>query len=205
MIVRDLRRRGGALYYRLSAHYVIAALRYYLGNNLVAHVPWERFRNAYYRRVLGVRIGKHTHLSMRLFITGYHNQCNVAVGDNCVVNREVYIDGRGGVQIGNNVNVSFQCCLLSLSHDPNDPGFSASGGPVIVKDHAWLGLRAVVMPGVTIGEGAVVAAGSVVTASVPDYAIVGGVPARIIGERSREIRYCTDFSPFFDTDVYDES
>ena len=198
-------RTAGKYCARFSTYYVLAALRYYIGNNLVARVPWERLKNAYYRHALGIRVGRKTHLSMRLFFTGYHNRCDVSIGDNCVINREVYVDGRVGVHIGDNVNVSFQCCLLTVSHDPNLPTFPAAGAPINVKDHAWLGLRAIILPGVTIGEGAVVAAGSVVTKSVPDYTIVAGVPARVIGQRNREISYLSDFSPYFDTDVYDES
>lgn len=187
------------------SYYVLAAAKYFIANNVIAKIPVESVRKAYYRRILGLAIGSDTHLSMRLFLTGYHSRCQVTIGDNCVINREIYMDGRAGVHIGNNVNVSFQACLLSLHHDHNDPGFSAIGAPVIVQDHAWIGARAVILPGVTVGEGAVVAAGAVVTRSVPDYTVVGGVPARVIGERNRNLTYLTNFSPFFDTDIFDES
>lgn len=190
---------------RRSSYYVLAAAKYYIANNWIARFPNERLRNAYYRRVLGISIGSDTHLSMRLFFTGYHSRCQVSIGDNCVINREIYIDGRTGVEIGNNVNVSFQVCLLSLHHDHNAPEFSAIGAPVVIKDHAWIGARATLLPGVTVGEGAVVAAGAVVTRSVPDYTVVGGVPAKVIGERNRNLTYKTKFSPYFDTDIFDES
>jgi len=188
-----------------SAYYVLAAAKYFVANNIIAKIPFESVRKAYYRRILGVSIGNDTHLSMRIFLTGYHSRCQVSIGDNCVINREIYLDGRAGVHIGNNVNVSFQACLLSLHHDHNSPDFSAIGAPVIIQDHAWIGARAVILPGVTVGEGAVVAAGAVVTRSVPDYSVVGGVPARVIGERNRNLTYLTNFSPFFDTDIFDES
>ncbi|QJP07256.1 acyltransferase [Pseudomonas multiresinivorans] len=188
-----------------SGYYALAAAKYYIGNNWIARFPNERLRNAYYRRIMGIKVGNDTHLSMRLFFTGYHSRCQVSIGDNCVINREIYIDGRTGVEIGNNVNVSFQACLLSLHHDHNSPGFAAIGAPVIIKDHAWIGARAILLPGVTVGEGAVVAAGAVVTRPVPDYTVVGGVPAKIIGERNRDLTYKTKFSPYFDTDIFDES
>lgn len=190
---------------RKKLYYVFAAAKYYLANNLVARFPVERVRKAYYRRALHVRIGADTHVSMRLFFTGFHTGCSVTVGDNCVLNREIYMDGRMGIHVGNNVNLSFQTCLITLHHDHNDPAFGAVGAPIHIKDHAWIGARATILPGVTIGEGAVVAAGAVVTRSVDDYQVVGGVPARIIGERRREIDYLTCFSPYFDTDVFDES
>ncbi|PUE09148.1 acetyltransferase [Limnohabitans sp. T6-5] len=188
-----------------SLYYLAAALKYYIGNSFVAYFPFEIIRKIFYRNVLGVSIGRETHISMRLFFTGYHNRCLVEIGNNCVLNRQIYLDGRSGVYIGNNVNISFQACLLSLHHDHNDPGFAATGAPIIIKDHAWIGARAIILPGVTIGEGAVVAAGAVVTRSVPDYAVVGGVPAKVIGERYQHIAYKTSFSPFFDTDIFDES
>lgn len=188
-----------------STYYFLAALKYYVANNFIARLPIEQVRNCYYRRVLGIAIGKQTHVSMRQFFTGYHTRCNVRIGDNCVLNREIYLDGRTGIEIGNNVNISFQCCILSLHHDHNHPGFVSVGGLVTIQDHAWLGARAMILPGVTIGTGAVVAAGAVVTKDVPEFAVVGGVPAKIIGQRNREIAYLTDFSPFFDTDVFDES
>lgn len=190
---------------KTSTYYVLAAVKYYIANNWIARVPIEAVRSFYYRRILGIRIGRETHLSMRLFFTGYHSCCQVTIGDNCVINREIYLDGRSGVHIGNNVNVSFQACLLSLHHDHNDPNFASIGAPVVIKDHAWIGARSTILPGVTVGEGAVVAAGAVVTRSVPDYMVVGGMPAKVIGERNRNLSYKTRFSPFFDTDIFDES
>ncbi|WP_325437918.1 acyltransferase [Pseudomonas nitroreducens] len=190
---------------RRSSYYFLAAAKYYLANNWISRCPYERLRNIYYRRILGIQIGQDTHVSMRMFFTGYHSRCNVRIGNNCVINRETYLDGRTGVEIGNNVNISFQTCILSLHHDHNSPDFVAIGAPVVIKDNAWIGARATLLPGVIIGEGAVVAAGAVVARSVPDYTVVGGVPAKVIGERNRHLTYKTKFSPYFDTDVFDES
>jgi acetyltransferase-like isoleucine patch superfamily enzyme len=68
-------------------------------------------------------------------------------------------------------------------------------------DHAWIGARAIILPGVTVGEGAVVSAGSVVSRDVPPYTIVAGNPAEVIGQRTRDLRYRTRYFPFFDTDI----
>jgi maltose O-acetyltransferase len=180
-------------------------LKYYVCNNFVAGFPNERLRRAYLRHVIGVVIGDETHVSMHFFVTGYPTRSNITIGDHCVINRDVYLDGRVGVVIGNNVNVSFQTCILSLQHDHNDPAFPAVGGVVRIGDHAWIGARATILPGVTIGTGAVVAAGAVVTRDVGDFEVVGGVPARMIGTRNRDIRYLTEYSPYFDSDVFDET
>ncbi|WP_313494044.1 acyltransferase [Stenotrophomonas sp.] len=190
---------------RKKFFYVLMGWKYYLGNNFIARFPNEWVRAFYLRRILKVSLGRDTHVSMRWFVTGYPVRAHVSIGDNCVINREVYLDGRTGVVIGNNVNVSFQTCILSLHHDHNDPSFPAIGGVVTIQDHAWIGARATILPGVTVGEGAVIAAGAVVTRNVEPYTVVGGVPARRIGERNRDVQYLTKFSPFFDTDIFDET
>lgn len=190
---------------KYTLYFILKALAYYIANHLIAAFPVEFVRNAYYRAVLGVKIGRDTHVSMNMFLTGYYTGCRLSIGNNCVINRRCYIDGRTGVTIGNNVNVSFETCILTLHHDAQSPDFASKGGEVIIHDHAWIGARAILLPGVTIGEGAVVAAGAVVAQDIEPYSIVGGVPARKIAERSRELTYLTKFSPYFDTDVYDES
>lgn len=185
--------------------YMLMGFKYYFGNNVIARFPIESIRDVYLRRVLKVAVGRDTHVSMRWFVTGYPVRAHISIGDNCVINREVYLDGRVGVVIGNNVNVSFQTCILSLHHDHNAPDFAAIGSIVYIQDHAWIGARATILPGVTVGEGAVVAAGAVVTRDVPPYHVVGGVPAKKIGERNRDIQYLTKFSPYFDSDIFDET
>ncbi|MGN2247015.1 acyltransferase [Frateuria sp. GZRR35] len=185
--------------------YVLMGLKYYLGNNFFARFPSEWVRRAYMKRILGVSLGSDTHVSMRVFVTGYPARANLRIGNNCVVNRETYLDGRVGVIIGNNVNISFQTCILSLHHDHNEPTFPAIGGAVTIHDHVWIGARAIILPGVTIGEGAVVAAGAVVNRDVAPYEVVGGVPAKKIGNRNPNIQYTTKFSPYFDTDIFDET
>ena len=80
---------------------------------------------------------------------------------------------------------------MDEQHDINDAMFGSnnSGGSVVIENHAWISSRSVILPHNIIGEGAVVAAGAVVTKSVPAYAIVGGVPAKIIGQRSHTLKY----------------
>lgn len=87
--------------------------------------------------------------------------------------------------------------IWTMEHDPQDPYFRAQGAPVIIEDYAWISCRVTIMPGVTIGKGAVVAAGAVVTKDVPPYAIVAGVPAKIIGERTKDLRYTLRFHKSF--------
>jgi maltose O-acetyltransferase len=70
-----------------------------------------------------------------------------------------------------------------------------------LKDYAWIGVRAIVLPGVTLHEGCVVGAGSVVTKDFERYSIVAGVPAKKIGERNPDLQYDLEYRPLFNTDV----
>jgi acetyltransferase-like isoleucine patch superfamily enzyme len=122
----------------------------------------------------------------------------IEIGQGTVVGHWSTLDGRRGLTLGRNVNLSSEVALWTLQHDPDDRGFGVRGGPIVVEDYAWISFRATVLPGVRIGRGAVVAAGAVVTEDVPDYAIVGGIPARVIGERSHDLEYdLTERAPWF--------
>ena len=123
----------------------------------------------------------------------------VIIGSNCVVNRDVLLDGRGGcLSIGNNVDIAQEVVIWTLGHDAHDDYHRDEGGPVTIGDYAWIGHRSVIMPGVTIGRGAVVAAGAVVTKDVPAMAIVAGVPAKVIGERRSKLLYTKFHRPAFE-------
>ena len=112
----------------------------------------------------------------------------VKIGNNCQINEDVYIQS---AIIGNYVLVAQRVALLAVTHhfdDVNTPIIMQGSTPVnppIVEDDVWLGRNVVVMPGIRIGKGAIVGAGAVVTRDVPAYAIVGGVPAKLIRYRDR--------------------
>lgn len=174
-----------------------SALKYYCLNNIfLKRMPYFA-RHWYMRKICGIKIGKESSVHMGCFVT----ENNIVIGDNSVINRFCYIDGRGPLYIGNNVNVSHYTIIHTLTHITNSPYFHAIAKPVALMDHCWIGVRAIILPGVTVGEGAVVAAGAVVVKDVPPYAIVGGNPAKVIGERTRDLQYKTRYFPFFDTDI----
>jgi maltose O-acetyltransferase len=119
------------------------------------------------------------------------------LGERNVINFGCLFDGRKYViRTGSDVSIGPEASLLTLGHDPQSPDFHDKGGDIIVGDRVWIGYRAIVLPGVTIGEGAVVGAGSVVTRNVEPYTIVAGNPARQIGERSIDLHYQLDFRPW---------
>jgi acetyltransferase-like isoleucine patch superfamily enzyme len=178
----------------------LRGIKFYLATSWVANFPSFRVRHWFYRRIMHYSIGMDSSIHMGVFVTGY----NIHIGNNVVVNRRVYLDGRIGIRIHNNVSISPEAYIVSLEHDPNDPAFTTRGAEVVIEDDVWIGARAMIMPGVRIGKGAVVAAGGLVTKDVEPYQIVAGVPAHPIGERSRKLDYRLRYFPWFDTDIQRE-
>ena len=158
----------------------------------IGWLPSNHLR-CFFWRGLGVRIGQCTsiHRNCRIYCPN-----RVQIASHTIVNRDVLLDGRMGLSIGSNVSISEGAMLLSLEHDPQSPTFAGRGAPTRIADYAFIGARAIILPGRTIGEGAVVAAGAVVTHDVPPYNIVAGVPARPIGERQRNLNYTLDYRKF---------
>src|SRR6266566_7548076 len=162
-----------------------AAIKY-ATNHVIAHIPSHTIRQAWYRRVLGWRIGPHVTILM-----GQHVQMagvrssgmKVSIGKGSVINHDCLLYTTGGIVIGENVSISSGVWLVTGTHDMNDPQFVDIYKPIVIGDHVWIGVRATILGGVTVGEGAVVMAGAVVTHDVPCYAVVGGVPARVISQR----------------------
>jgi maltose O-acetyltransferase len=169
------------------------ALVRYLTNRVVARIPVYAVRHAWYRRVLGMRIGEGSALLMDLYLyvrgRARHPESTgrrgITIGRGTVVNQQCCLDGRGGLAIGDHVDIAPGVWILTDSHDMNDPLFRETLAPVSIGNHAWIGSRALILPGVKVGEGAVVAAGAVVTRDVEPYSVVAGVPARPIGTRNR--------------------
>lgn len=148
-------------------------------------------------RAIGIRLGKDSTIATKVFITG--NQ--ISIGRNTIINRFVYLDGRHTLVIGNNVNVSHYAIIHTLTHDVQSPVFQAVGREVIIRDDVWIGTRAIILPGVTIGQGSVIAAGAVVTKDIPAYSVAAGIPAVVIGKREQELDYQSRYRPLFDTDI----
>lgn len=162
-------------------------------NHLVNRLPYAAWRMRCYQlarvRFADVRTGV-----LMLGVEVSH-PWRLAVGRNSIVGPHVLLDARGHITLGDDVNISSHTRIQTAKHEVQDPDFTASFAPVVVGDRVWIGLGATVLGGVTIGEGAVVAAGAVVTKDVAPYTIVAGTPARAIGERTRDLRYQLDYRP----------
>jgi acetyltransferase-like isoleucine patch superfamily enzyme len=108
------------------------------------------------------------------------------IGSGSSIGHRAVLDARRGLTIGKNVVLSTDVMIWTLHHDYNDINFVEIGAPVQIGDYAWLGSRSIILPGITIGEGAVIAAGSVVTKNVEPYCVVGGIPAKFISHREKK-------------------
>lgn len=158
------------------------------------YLPSRHIRRILLKSVLG-GFGKKTSVLRRVEIP---HPKNIFIGDNSVINTRTILDGRGGkLVIGNNVDIAREVNIWTLEHDVNDNNHCTVGADVIIEDYVWIASRATILPGVRIGRGAVVACGAVVTKDVPPMAIVGGVPAKVIGKRNNKLNYTINFNPIF--------
>jgi len=174
-----------------------SAIAFYGYNHFFSHFPSYFIRKAYLQNILRIKIGIGTAIHMGCFITGN----KIIIGERTVINRKVFLDGRFGLDIGSDVSISPNCCLLSLGHDPNSETFESLPGKIQLGSRCWLGFGAMILPGITLGEGCVVGAGSIVTKSFTSFQIIAGNPAKLIGNRNSNLIYELNYFPWFDTDV----
>lgn len=152
---------------------------------LLAHFPSQWFRQLVLS-LLGAKIGKGAVLYGGFEI---RSPRKLKIGVNSCIGHRATLDARGGLTIGKNVNLSSEVMIWTAQHDYRDPRFGTLFKPVIICDYVWLGPRCIILPGVTVGEGAVIAAGAVVTKDVAPYIVVGGVPAQKIADRTKDLSY----------------
>ncbi len=167
---------------------------FYLLREWVMFIPFHFIRLFFIKRVVG-KVGRQSNFLMGLEIRKAEN---ITIGDNCVINKRVLLDGRGGkLIIGNNVDIAQETNIWTLEHDVNDDYHKDIGADVIIEDYVWIASRVTILPGVRIGKGAVVASCALVNKDVPPMAIVGGVPAKIIGTRKSALKYKLNYKPLF--------
>lgn len=146
---------------------------------LIGWVPFHTFRILCYK-LDGVKIGRKVHIHMGI---QFFNPGNISIGEDTIIGQNAFLDGRDKLTIGNHVDVASDVLIYNSEHDINSEDFSPTHASVEIGDYVFIGPRAIILPGVKIGKGAVIAAGAVVTKNVGEFEIVGGVPAKVIGER----------------------
>lgn len=153
--------------------------------NIVGYIPSHHVRRLIYR-VAGVKIGWGS-----VIHTGatFYKPYNIRIGKDSIIGEGAVLDGRDKLIIGDHVDMASEVMIYNAEHDVNSSDFHAVTAPVEIGDYVFVGPRAIILPGVRIGKGAVIAAGAVVVKDVADFTIVGGVPAKEIGQRNRDLNY----------------
>jgi len=167
-----------------------------LSRHVFAHLAESLPSSALFRtrtamlRAAGVKIGAHSLIQGKVRLTGNGNPCELlSIGEHTLVTGGLHVDLGAPVRIGDMVRIGHDVSLLTINHAVG-PFYLRAGtsffGEIVIEDGCWLASRCTVLPGVTIGAGAIIAAGSVVTRDVPKYSLVAGVPARVVRELTEE-------------------
>ena len=162
-------------------------------NSVCGKLPSRHLRSLYLRHYLD-HLGCGSSVQMGC---SFLNGRKVSFGRRNVINFGCVFDGRTyRISTGDDVSIGPEAVILTLGHDPQSSTFVDQGGDVLIGNQVWIAYRAIVLPGITIGDGAVIAAGAVVTRNVAPFAIVAGCPARKVGERNPDLNYQLQCSPF---------
>lgn len=153
---------------------------------MVGYIPFHSIRWFFYT-LSGMKIPFNSHIHMWV---RFYNPSNINIGKDTIIGDHAFLDGRDKLTIGDHVDIASEVMIYNSEHDINSEDFHAIEAPVVIEDYVFIGPRVIILPGVKVGKGAVVAAGAVVTKDVSEFAIVGGVPAQVIGERkTRDLHY----------------
>lgn len=158
--------------------------------HIVGFIPSHHIRRLFYR-LGGIKIGWGSTLHMG---ARFYNPWGIEVGKDSIIGEGVVLDGRDRLTIGDHVDIASEVMIYNSEHNINSENFAKPEevvkAPVTIEDYVFIGPRAIILPGVNIKRGAVVGAGAVVTKDVEEFQIVGGVPAKIIGERKlKDLNY----------------
>jgi len=149
---------------------------------VTGYIPSHYLRRFVYR-FWGIKIGKGSAIHMGAH---FYYPPNISIGQDSIIGEGAVLDGRDRLSIGSHVDIASEVMIYNAEHDVKDENFKAISAPVVIEDYVFIGPRAIILPGVTVHKGAVVGAGAVVTKDVEEFKIVGGVPAKEIGERQNK-------------------
>ena len=149
---------------------------------LAGFIPSHLIRLFIYR-LAGIKIGKDSRIH---YGCHFFQPKNIRLGEDTIVGDHAFLDGRAPLSIGNHVDIASQVLIYNSKHDIDSTDFKPIEQEVQIGDYVFIGPRAIIMPGVKIGKGAIIAANAVVTKDVPPFHVVGGIPARFIRERKNK-------------------
>lgn len=156
----------------------------------VGMIPSHHIRMFLYKHLYKIKIEKGVVIYFGSEIRG---SWNLHIGEGSIIGDRALLDARrNGIDIGKYVNIGSNVSFYTDQHDYNDPYFRSSPnkvGKITIDDRVWIGPNAIILHSVHIGEGAVIAAGAVVTKDIEPYSVVGGIPAKKIAERNHDLKY----------------
>jgi putative colanic acid biosynthesis acetyltransferase WcaF len=184
--------RGFATLARLQGKGALPDVDYVL-NHVVNRIPLTGMRMRAYA-ALGVQLENPDDAMISLGVEMWRAGA-LSMARRSVIGQRCYVDARAGIRVESDVSISREVCILTATHKVDCPDFSPTFGAVHFAPRSWIGMRAVILPGVSIGEGAVVGAGAVVSQDVDPYTVVGGVPAKFLRKRAEPMSYKLDWRP----------
>lgn len=155
---------------------------------ITGHIPSYSIRKLFYRYIFSMRITKKTVI---FGCCEFRSPWNIAIG-NSTISANCILDGRGEIVIDDNVVLGSGVHIWTEEHNVNDPYFRVlkeNLQPVRIKQYAWVCSDTTILPGVMINEGAVLASRACATNDLAPFTIYGGIPAKKIGERNRNLKY----------------
>ncbi len=158
----------------------LSELRLYFCNELISLFPSRSIRHWFYTKVMKFEIDSECSIFMHC---RFDCAEGLTIGKHSTVNSNCRLDTRGGITIGANVSISSETIILTGDHDMNTIDFMGRNRPVIIKDYVWIGTRATILPGVTIGKGAIIGACTLVSKDIAPYSVVVGVPGKVVKMR----------------------
>ncbi len=156
----------------------------------ISHIHSHLIRNFFYRYIQGIELGKNVVIYSNCEI---RNPTKLKIGNGTIIGNNAILDARAGLELGENVNLSSNVSIWTLQHDYRDRDFACTPehfGPVKICDRAWIGPNVIILHDVTVGEGAVVAAGAVVTKNVPPFTLYGGGACQTNRRKTKEHTVC---------------
>lgn len=167
--------------------------KYIFINYFVSNIPCWCIRR-FFLKLFGMKIGKGSRIHMRCTIV---SPKSIEIGDRTVINEYCYIDGRGGILIGNDSSISIFSMLITGSHDKRSPEFSYIPGKIVIGNNVWLGARAIVLQNSNILDKTVIGAGSVFKGVSDENAVYFGIPAKKAKDRGVLEEYHLTYKSYF--------
>lgn len=162
-------------------------------NCIVGHLPCWPLRRLCYQAA-GVKIGKGSRILMG---TKFQGWSHISIGSHSYINSYCHLDGRGGLSIGDNVNISNYSRIISAGHDMKSGSFSYRTGAVVIENYCWLGTGATVLDRSHLLPETVIGAGSVFKGESVKGGVYIGVPAIFVKNRNLSGHYDVEWRPFF--------